>query len=93
MLLVAGMQNIPLFSQETWFLYSRIPGLLSLFFKLTFIGIELLYNVVLVSTMQQNESAIHIHIFWRRQWHPAPVLLPGKSHGRRSLEGCSPWNR
>ena len=30
---------------------------------------------------------------WRRQWHPAPVLLPGKSHGRRSLVGCSPWGR
>ena len=29
----------------------------------------------------------------RRQWHPAPVLLPGKSHGRRSLVGCSPWGR
>ena len=31
--------------------------------------------------------------FWvrRRQWQPAPVLLPGKSHGRRSLVGCSPW--
>ena len=29
--------------------------------------------------------------FWRRQWHPTPVLLPGKSHGRRSLVGCSPW--
>ena len=28
---------------------------------------------------------------WRRQWHPASVLLPGKSHGRRSLVGCSPW--
>ena len=28
---------------------------------------------------------------WRRQWHPTPVLLPGKSHGRRSLEGYSPW--
>ena len=27
----------------------------------------------------------------RRQWHPTPVLLPGKSQGRRSLEGCSPW--
>ena len=26
----------------------------------------------------------------RRRWHPTPVLLPGKSHGRRSLEGCSP---
>ena len=27
----------------------------------------------------------------RGQWHPTPVLLPGESHGRRSLEGCSPW--
>ena len=25
----------------------------------------------------------------RRQWHPTPVLLPGKSHGWRSLVGCS----
>ena len=27
----------------------------------------------------------------RRQWHPTPVLLPGKSHGWRSLVGYSPW--
>ena len=27
----------------------------------------------------------------RRQWQPTPVLLPGKSHGWRSLVGCSPW--
>ena len=27
----------------------------------------------------------------RKQWHPTPVLLLGKSHGRRSLVGCSPW--
>ena len=25
--------------------------------------------------------------------HPTPVLLPGKSHGQRSLVGCSPWGR
>ena len=31
-------------------------------------------------------------LFWRRQWHPTPVLLPGKSHGRRSLVGSSPWD-
>ena len=31
--------------------------------------------------------------YQRRQWHPTPVLLPGKSHGWRSLEGCSPWDR
>ena len=30
---------------------------------------------------------------WRRQWHPTLVLLPGKSHGWRSLESCSPWGR
>ena len=29
----------------------------------------------------------------RRQWHPTPVLVPGKSHGWRSLLGCSPWGR
>ena len=30
---------------------------------------------------------------WRRKWHPTPVFLPGKSHGWRSLVGCSPWGR
>ena len=44
-------------------------------------------------------SSVLVHlgsyaIDWRRkQWHPTPVLLPGKSHGRRSLVGCSPWDR
>jgi len=32
---------------------------------------------------------IHKRIY--TQWQPTPVLLPGKSHGWRSLEGCSPW--
>ena len=32
-------------------------------------------------------------VIWRRQWHPTPVLLPGKSHGWRSLVGCNPWGR
>ena len=32
-------------------------------------------------------------ILRRRQWHPTPVLLPGKSHGRRNLVGCSPLGR
>ena len=35
---------------------------------------------------------IHHHIR-RRQWHLTPVLLPGKSHGRRSLVGCGPRGR
>ena len=27
---------------------------------------------------------------WRRAWQPIPVVLPGKSHGQRSLVGNSP---
>ena len=45
-------------------------------------------------------SHLHCEVFgrgWgtlrRRQWHPTPALLPGKSHGRKSLVGCSPWDR
>ena len=30
---------------------------------------------------------------WRRRWHLTPLLLPGKSHGWRSLVGCSLWGR
>ena len=32
-------------------------------------------------------------MLWRRKWQPTPVLLPGKSHGQRSLVGYSPWGR
>ena len=39
------------------------------------------------------EYARLLVIFHRRQWHPTPVLLPGKSHGQRSLVGCRLWGR
>ena len=32
-----------------------------------------------------------IYIVFQRQWHPTPVLLPGKSHGWKSMVGYSPW--
>ena len=37
------------------------------------------------------EFSWHLANNGRRQWHPTPVFLPGKSPGRRSLVGCSPW--
>ena len=47
--------------------------------------------------LHQSQDANTFHApscqLWRRQWHPIPVLLPGKSHGWRSLVGCSPWGR
>ena len=40
-----------------------------------------------------KDNYIPLSCLQRRQWHPTPVLLPGKSHGRRSLVGYSPWSR
>ena len=28
---------------------------------------------------------------WTRKWQLVPLILPGKSHGQRSLAGYSPW--
>ena len=42
---------------------------------------------------QRNINNLRYADDWRRQWHPTPVLLPGKSHGWRSPVGCSPWGR
>ena len=40
-----------------------------------------------------GELVLDSTLIQRRQWHPTPVLLPGKSHGWRSLVGCGPWGR
>ena len=40
-----------------------------------------------LSLLQLHFSFILLHCLWR----PTPVLLPGKSHGWRSLVGCRPW--
>ena len=61
--------------------------------------------LALFLSLEENLSVFH-HWVWykavglsfvvsislRRQWHLTPVLLPGKSHGWRSLVGCSPWD-
>ena len=50
---------------------------------------------ILIPACASSSPAIHMTYpaYGRRRWHPTPVLLPGKSHGRRSLVGCSPWDR
>ena len=46
----------------------------------------------LCTILAKKTSALHTSSYMkqRRQRHPTPVLLPGKSHGWRSLVGCSP---
>ena len=51
---------------------------------------ELSLKKIKVAILGDDWFVIYIR---RRQWHPIPVLLPGESHGQRSLEGCSPWGR
>ena len=50
-------------------------------------------HLLLVSLLHFRFHIFQLFIIpnWRRQWHPTPVVLPGKSHGQRSLVGCSPW--
>ena len=54
----------------------------------------------LMSIVELSSSSLSLGEKWcdlvgrgRGQWQPTPVLLPGKSHGWRSLVGCSPWGR
>ena len=51
-----------------------------------------LIHAIVQQKLTQHFKAIILQ-FRRRRWHPTPVLLPGKSHGQRSLIGCSPWGR
>ena len=60
------------------------------------------FNVLIIVNSAALNIRVHISIWGmvffsnmprnrRRQWQATPVLLPGKSHGWRSLVGCSPW--
>ena len=51
-------------------------------------------DITLLTEVHIVKAVVYpVVMYRRRQWHPTPVLLPGKSHGRRSLVGCSPWGR
>ena len=62
-----------------------------------------IYPVEYYSAIKKKNAFESVLMMWmnlepiiqsqRRQWHPTPVLLPGKSPGWRSLVGCSPWGR
>ena len=48
-------------------------------------------KILLMKVKEESEKVGLKLNLRRRQWHPTPVLLPGKSHGWRSLVGCSSW--
>ena len=88
-----------------WQLLLGIWSVISVFIKCLFIVSrimlfqDMLTSWSLIHAVLHGKEELRLQIklsfphssVWRRQWHPTPVLLPGKSHGRRSLLGCSPW--
>ena len=56
-------------------------------FPMQTIQYKSMYQPLMPKKLKLNGS---MKTYRRRQWHPTPVLLPGKSHGQRSLVGCSP---
>ena len=54
-------------------------------------------TVIQVYAPTSNAEEAEVERFYedllKRKWQPTPVLLPGKSHGRRSVVGYSPWDR
>ena len=82
------------------FMISQMPLLL---YRISICSVYLLERFCWLSFLNKCPTYIFHRIFssplsfntycnynWRRQWHPTPVLLPGKSHGWRSLVSCSP---
>ena len=59
--------------------------------SVAFISLEVTLRVDTESALFIVFLVCYSEMIWRRQWHPTPVLLPGKSHGWRSLLGGSPW--
>ena len=82
--------NILLYQPGSW----AIPeDVLVFFFFLYFLEkkMDSTYFLGTHSILPPISDSSVLEILDRRQWHPTPVLLPGKSHGWRSLVGCSPW--
>ena len=81
------------------FILANISDIFYDFFTMTRIAINILY-IFWYTNARISLSQISVggfvqlqYVIRRRQRHPTPGVLPGKSHGRRSLVGCSPWGR
>ena len=55
--------------------------------------INLVILVLIYKKKKKLPSEYKEFLYWRKKWQSTPVLLPGESHGQRSLVGCSPWGR
>ena len=88
-----GSQTIPLQVSEKETEHTFAPRAQPSLFTTPIRGTERPGGGVLQKEGQNSGELVVSLRYRRRQWHPTPVLLTGKSHGWRSLVGCSPWGR
>ena len=77
------VSNFTTYSSVSWSVQQQLTALWT-----KWIALGIRWMVAILSQINGSQ-----HTWWRRQWHPTPVLLPGKPHGQRSLVGCSPGGR
>ena len=75
-----------------WFINALICGGKIWWYQQLRYKMFLLYRIIYYVIKWKNYFSISVSCR-RRQRHPTLVLLPGKSHGPRTLVGCSPWGR
>ena len=71
----------------------NVPLVSLIFLKRSLVICRVQFSPVQFSRSVVSDSLRPCELQHARQWHPTPVLLSGKSHGWRSLVGCSPWGR
>ena len=57
------------------------------------LGLRSYWGCYVYTVVPRKPIYAYIYCIWRRKWQPTPVLMPRKSHGRRSLVGYNPWGR
>ena len=75
-----------------------LPNYFISYIAISLFNIILFINIFVIFMWNKQGHSLSCSLLYpydmlgrRRQRHPTPVLLPGKSHGWRSLVGCSPW--
>ena len=93
-----GLTIVPVFSKNCLFVSANVLYCFSIFNSIC----ALIFTISFLPGGSDGKTSVYNagdpgfalwvgKIRWRRKWQSTPVLLPGKSHGQRSLVGYSPW--
>ena len=70
-----------------------LDAMILIFWMLSFKPAFSLSFFTFIKRFFSSSSLSTIRVVSAKSWHPTPVLLPGESHGQRSLVGYSPRGR